>query len=68
MSPVLQLYLVLMSKYSKFCDDIIYTFLVMGYIKFLFLQDADDDDNDGLAIAIARHFLRNERAKNSGQR
>ena len=50
MSLVLQLHLVMMSKYSKFGDDTFNTFWVVGYIKAL---HDDDNDYDDLAITIA---------------
>ena len=57
MSLVLQLHLVMMSKYAKFGVDTFNIFWVMGYIKVL-----HDDDNDDLAITIARLFLWNRQA------
>ena len=49
MLPVLQLHLVMISKYSKF-GDTFNTFSLMGYL---------DDNDDDLAITIANFFAKN---------
>ena len=63
----LQLYLVMMSKYSKFGVDTFHTLWVKAALKVLY--DADDDDNDddddNLAIIVAKLFLRSRRANNN---
>ena len=61
MPLVLQIHLVMMSKYSKFDVDTITlnTFWVMGY------NNNNDDNNDDLVITIARLFHRNKQAKNT---
>ena len=51
MRLVLQLHLVMMSKYSMFNVDTFNTFCVKGYIK-VFHNDDDDKDDDDLAITI----------------
>ena len=56
---VLQLHLVMLSKYSKFGFDTFNTFWVMGYMK-LFLYD--NDDKDDLVIKIAWSFRWNRPA------
>ena len=57
---VLQLQLVMMSKYSMLSADTFKTFWVMSYIKFLH----DGNNEDDLAITIAWLFLQNIQAKN----
>ena len=54
MPLVLQLHLVMISKYSKF-GDTFNTFSVMCYLKSFSLDDNDDD----LAITIANFFAKN---------
>ena len=61
MPLVLQLHLVMMSRYSKFGVDTFSTFRVMGYIKFLHNDDNDDDD---LVITLAKPLLLNRQVKN----
>ena len=67
MPIVLQLYLVMMSKYSKFGVDNFNTFWVLGNLILKFLHDDDNNNNDHLAIASFIHL--DTKAKNgTGQK
>ena len=61
MSLVLQLHLVMMSKYSKFGVVYFNTFCVISYIKFL---HSNYDKNNDLAMTMLNFFLPKRRAKN----
>ena len=65
MSLVLQLHLVMMSKYFKFGVDTFDNFDYWATIKIL--HNNDDNDDDDLTITTARQFLRNRQNKNEKQ-